>query len=144
MKRSVLTTGVTVVQLLLGLGLAGSCAYLLLLARSSEMGQAGAAQGLEIAAGLIAPFGLLALAGAYGLWRNKLWSWWLALLVDLALVSLWVGSMIDDGWRDLDMTLVAFTLASLLPVVLLLVPGVRRFYWGKSGSQVPPPAATHV
>jgi hypothetical protein len=144
MQRPVLATGVTVVQLLLGLALAGTCAYLLVLARGPQQSSdaAGARQGLELAAAMVAPLALLVLAAAYGLARRRRWGWWLALLMDFMLVILWVYSMIDDGWRNLDWTVVGFTAASLLPLVLLLVPAVRRFYWARP--QVQPPAATHV
>ena len=142
MQRSALATAVTVVQFLLGLTLVGTCIYLLLLSRGAQSSGSVGIPGLLLVAVLFAPVALLVLLGAYGLARSRRWGWWVALLTDSAVTFLWVYSMVDDGWRNLDMTLVAYAAGSLLPVVLLLLPSVRRFYWARP--RVQPPAGTHV
>ena len=143
MKRSGLITGVTTMQLLMALLLVGLCAYLFFLARSPETRQASdpsaAVWGLEVAAGIIAPFASLALAGAYGMWRDRLWGWWLSFLADAIFAGVLVYSVIDDGWSNADTELVICTVVSLLPVILLLLPSVRRFY--RAASQPPATAA---
>lgn len=142
MQRSALATAVTVVQFLLGLTLVGTCIYLLLLWRGAQSSGSVGIPGLLLVAVLFAPVALLVLLGAYGLARSRRWGWWVALLTDSVVTFLWVYSMVDDGWRNLDMTLVAYAAGSLLPVVLLLLPSVRRFYWARP--RVQPPAGTHV
>jgi hypothetical protein len=42
--------------------------------------------------------------------------------------------MIDEGWNGIDPQLVSFTLLSLLPVILLFLPVVRKFHWRKPGT----------
>ena len=67
--------------------------------------------------------------------KNKLWGWWLAFLADWAAVLALVYSMIDDGWRNIDSALVTVTAVCLAPGILLLLPGVRRFYWEKPAAR---------
>ena len=128
-------TGAKVVQLLVGASWLGVVVFLLWLIGAPETRQVpdprGAVWGLEVAVGIVAPIALLGLAGAYGTLRNQLWGWCVALLADLAALLMLVYGMIDDGWRDIDPALVSITAASAAPMVLLLLPGVRRFYWGK-------------
>lgn len=128
-------TGTKVVQLSVAASWLGVVVFLLWLIRAPETRQVpdprAAVWGLEVAVGIVAPIALLGLAGAYGTTRNRLWGWWVALLVDLAAVLMLVFGMIDDGWKNIDPALVSITAASAAPIVLLLLPGVRRFYWGK-------------
>jgi uncharacterized membrane protein (DUF2068 family) len=134
-KRSLLITGVIALHFVLALLWLCVSIYLLWLTRSPATRQGSdstaAVLGLEIAAAVLAPPALLGLIGAYGLKANKLWGWWLALLVDAALFLVFAYSMVDDGWRNIDTDMVAFTAASLVPVILLLLPAVRRHYWRK-------------
>ena len=71
MKRSGWVTGVTVIQFLLALTLAGLTIYLLVLARSAailnEKDGAEAAHGLRIAAGIFTPLALIYFASVFGL-----------------------------------------------------------------------------
>jgi hypothetical protein len=133
MRRSVWLSGATLTQLLLGVLFSGVSLFLLSLVRSPEIKQGeGAAEaiwGIKIAAGIIGPLAFLVLAGAYGLWKDRLWGWWLACLTDLGLVSVFAYSLIDDGLHNIDWEMVVFTLAPLIPAVLLLLPAVRKFYW---------------
>jgi hypothetical protein len=134
-KRPVAVTSVTLVQYLLGFLWLVITLYLLFISRSAEMKQgsdsAGAIRGLEIAAAIVAPGAVFGLIAAYALGKGKLWGWWLSLIINAAFAAILIYSMIDEGWDSPDMELVAFTLLSLLPVVLLFLPVVRQFYWRK-------------
>ena len=138
LKRPVAVTSVTLLQFLLGLFWLGITLYLLILSRSSEMKQgadpAAAMRDLEIAAAVLAPGAVFGLIAAYALRKDKVWGWWLSLTINAAFAAVLIYSMIDDGWNSLDPDVVAFTLLSLLPVVLLFLPVVRKFYWRKTGT----------
>jgi hypothetical protein len=58
--------------------------YLLVLARTSETRSGPDAQasiaGLKIAAAVVGGPALIALAAWIGLWKEKLWGWWLTVL----------------------------------------------------------------
>lgn len=133
-KRPVAVTSVTLLQFLLGFLWLGITIYLLVLSRSAEMkgyDSGAAVRGLEIAAAIVSPGAIFGLIAAYALRKDKLWGWWLSSIINGAFAALLIYSMIDDGWRDLDSEMVGFTLLSLIPVVLLLLPSVRKFYWRK-------------
>ena len=119
MKRSGRITGVTIMQLLIALLLVGLCAYLLLLARFPQTrpgsAPASAVWGLEIAAGTIAPFASLALVGSYGMWRDRLWGWWLAFLADGIFAGVLMYCVADDGWNNADPELIVSTAIFLVP-----------------------------
>lgn len=142
MKRSTLITGVTVIQLLLGLFYMGVSILLLYLTRSPAIRQghdpAATIWGLKLAAGMIGPLALLAIAGAYGLRKNRLWGWWISFLNNFGVASALAYGAIDDGWNNLDPELIVPALVLVIPVVLLLLPAVRRFYWRSSGPQLQP------
>lgn len=137
-KRPVAVTGVTLLQFLLGFLWLGITIYLLLVSRSARIKQghdpAAVILGLEIAAAVVAPGAVFGLIAAYALRKDKLWGWWLSLIINAAFAAVLIYSMIDDGWNNLDLELVAFTLLSLLPVLLLFLPVVRKFYWRKPGT----------
>ena len=134
MKRSSWITGIIVLQLLYVLVLLALSVYFLLLARTSESRSGpdaeGAALGLKIAAGVLGGPALVAFVGWVGLWKEKLWGWWLTLITDLGLVGAFVYSAVDDGWKNIDWDLVILTGLSVLPVIFSLLPKVRRFYCG--------------
>jgi hypothetical protein len=96
-------------------------------------------KGLTIAAAIVGFPGFFALVGWLGLWRKKLWGWWLSVATDLGLVAMFVYSLIDDGWKDIDWDVVVLTGITLVPVIGLLLPRVKRFYWGSGGSSAAPP-----
>jgi len=133
MKRSGWVTGVVVMQSLLALCFVGTCVFLLTLIGAPEVkpGQdaAAAIRGLKVAAGVVGPLALVVAVSAYGLWKSRLWGWWLALFTDMGLLGAFVYGMIDDGWGDIDWDMFAITTAVVVLVVLLLLPVVRRFYW---------------
>lgn len=134
-KRPVAVTSVRVLQFLLGFLWLGLTIYLLLISRSVAIKQgpdsAAVILGLKIASAVVAPGAVFGLMAAYGLRKDKLWGWWLSLLINAAFAAVLIYSMIDDGWNGLDPEEVAFTLLSLLPVILLFLPVVRKFYWCK-------------
>ena len=134
-KRPVAVTSVTLLHYLLGFLWLGITLYLLFVSRSAEMKKgsdsAAAIRGLEIAAAVVAPVAVFGLIAAYALGKGKVWGWCLSLAINAAFAAVLIYSVIDDGWNSLDPELVAFTLLSLLPVILLFLPVVRKFYWRK-------------
>ena len=119
-------------QLLWALALIGISVYLIGLAHISAIrngpGAAEAASGLKIAALTLFLPALLATISWYGLWKQKPWGWWLAVVANLAVMSILVYSMIDDGWSYFDWDLAGLALASAVIPILLLLPVVRKFY----------------
>jgi hypothetical protein len=87
MKRSGWVTGFVVMQAVWTLALIALPVYLLFLARSPAIlnGADGkdAAYGLKIGAAVVAVPALSAIVLSYGLWKEKLWGWWLGLLSNL-------------------------------------------------------------
>ena len=65
----------------------------------------------------------------YGLWKNKLWAWWLGFLLNLAAAGTLVYSVIDDGWRNSDATDIALPVVFIVLLALFVMPAVRRHYW---------------
>lgn len=139
MRRSGWITGVVVMQAFWALALVALPIYLLVLARSRAIvaGPSGAeaASGLKIAAAVFVLPTLLAIASFYGLWKDKLWGWWLALVSNTLMLAMFVYSMVDDGSVDWDM--LALTVISAILPILLLTPVVRKFYWGAAVSLPP-------
>jgi uncharacterized membrane protein (DUF2068 family) len=127
---------VAVIQLFFRVALAGGGFYLLWLTRTAEMRNARDAEmaihGLYIAAALFLPLGLLVLIGGAAMWKGKLWGWWLAMITDASLMLVFVYSLIDDGLKRADSDDIAATVLSIIPVILLLLPAVRKSYWRKS------------
>jgi hypothetical protein len=143
-KRSGWITGVVVLQFLYVLVMLALPVYLLVLTRTSETRSGPDAaeeiSGLRIAAAVVGAPALVALVAWFGLWKGKLWGWWLTVLTDLGLVGDFVYSLIDDGWKNVEWDVVALTLVGVLPVIYLLLPEVRKFYWRGSGDELQPAA----
>jgi uncharacterized membrane protein (DUF2068 family) len=141
MRRSSLIVGVTIVELLLALLLVGISIFLVVWMRSPEVQQSSNAAdeifGLKMAAGVLVIPGVSMLLAALGLWKDKLWGWWLALLVDLAIAVTLIYGVIDDGWRVADSEDISLAVISVVPIVLLLIPAVRKHYWQGSDSSLP-------
>ena len=112
MKRSGWVTGTIVMQLLWALALTVLFVYLIVLAHTAAVrngpGGAEAAWGLKIAALIMFLPALMAIISGYGLWKHKLWGWWLAVLANLVVTSILFYSMIDDGWSHLDLDFAGF------------------------------------
>ena len=133
MKRSGWATGAIVAHFLCGALLLATCMLLLILTRHPEVrygkDAADVVRWLKIAFGLLAPIAGVVFAGAWGLAKNKLWGWWLALLTDAGLFGTFLYGMIDDGLSNIDWDMFAFTAGTLVLTLWLLLPPVRRFYW---------------
>jgi hypothetical protein len=146
-KRSRWVTGALVLQLLYTLMLLALPVYLLGLTRAPETRSGPDAQasitGLEIATAIIGGPALVGLVGWLGLWKEKLWGWWLTVLTDLGLVAALVYSMMDDGWHNIEWDVVVVSVIGVVPVVYLLLPQVRRFY-RRGGAQMAAAAAVDL
>jgi hypothetical protein len=144
-KRSGWITGVVVLQLLYVLVMLALPVYLLALTRTSETRNAPDAaeevSGLKIAAAVVGTPAIMALIAWFGLWKEKLWGWWLTVLTDLGLVGVFVYSLIDDG-KNVDWEVVVLTIITVIPVVYLLLPRVRKFYWRRNVSELAPAAVS--
>jgi len=140
-KRSGWITGVVALQVLYTVGLLALPVYLLMLTRTSEIrsGHDAAEEiaGLRIAAAVLGGPALVALVAWIGLWKGKLWGWWLTVLMDLGFVGMFVYSLVDDGWHNIDWAVVVLSVMAVVPVVYLLLPPVRSFYWRGGVSQLP-------
>jgi|SRR5215471_17020906 len=126
MNRSGWITGAIVVQALWAVALTGLVVLLLVMARTASPESSA---GLKTAAAILGVPTLLAISSWYGLWKQTLWGWWLALLTNFALLAIFVYSMVDDGLRNMDWEMAGITVTSAITPVLLLIPAVRRFYW---------------
>ena len=126
MNRSGWITGAIVVQALWALALVGLAVFLLILARTASP---EVSAGLKTGAEVLGMPALLAIASWYGLWKETLWGWWLALVTDFGLLAIFIYSVVDDGWGNIDWEMVGITVISAIVPVALLIPVVRRFYW---------------
>jgi uncharacterized membrane protein (DUF2068 family) len=127
-KRSGWMTGIVALQFLYALMLLALAIYLISETLDGPNAQASIV-GLEIAAAVIGGPALVALVGCIGLWKEKLWGWWLTVVADLGLVAVLVYSMMDDGWHNVEWDVVVLSVIPLLVVVCLLLPPARRLYW---------------
>jgi uncharacterized membrane protein (DUF2068 family) len=72
---------------------------------------------------------VVSLFNAYGIWRRRLWGWWLSLVADLMWPTLGVAEIAAAGsWKNIDVPFVPVAALSLPSAMLLLLPSVRRFY----------------
>ena len=126
-------TGAIVMQFLWAFVLLALPAYLLLLTRSSailsEQDAAEAISGLRIAAAILVLPAIAAAVAWFGLWKRKLWGWWVGLAGDLGIVAMLVYSLLDDGLHNPDWEMGGLTITAVVPLAFLLLPAVRRSYW---------------
>jgi uncharacterized membrane protein (DUF2068 family) len=145
-NRSGWITGVVVLQLLYVLVMLALPVYLLVLTQTPETRNGPDAaeeiSGLRIAAAMVGAPALVALVAWFGLWKEKLWGWWLTVLTDLGLVGVFVYSLIDDGWKNVDWEVAVMTMIAVVPVVYLLLPRVRKLYWRRNVSELASAAAS--
>ena len=131
MKRPLLITVVNVLETLLGLLLAGLTAYLLTLTRSpetlAEPDAADSIHGLLIGAAVLGVPALITLIASWGLWKGRFWGWVLALATDVGVLAVLGYSAVGEGSRDWDD--IALAVGCVVPIALLLLPQVRKFYW---------------
>jgi succinate dehydrogenase/fumarate reductase cytochrome b subunit len=131
MKRSPLITIVNVLQSFLGLVLAGLTVYLLALTRSREtLAEPDASEtvhGLLIGAVVLGVPALITLVAAWGLWKRRFLGWALSLATDVGVLAVFVYNIVGENDREGNEIALAATF--VLPVVLLLLPAVRKFFW---------------
>jgi hypothetical protein len=132
-RRSGWVTGATLLHASEGVFFLGISLYLWLLTFSAEIKHGAEAadtvHGLKIAAGVLTLPGILVIIGAYGLWKSKLWAWWFALMVDVGWSSVLLYSLIDDGWANLDVAVLALFAISTFLMLFLALPSPRKYYW---------------
>ena len=131
MKRSPLITIVNVLQSFLGLVLAALTVYLLALTRSREtLAEPDASEtvhGLLIGAIVLGVPALITLVAAWGLWKRRFWGWALSLATDVGVLAVFVYNMVGENDREGDE--IALAAGFVVPIVLLLLPAVRKFFW---------------
>jgi len=131
MKRSPLITIVSVLQSFLGLVLAGLTVYLLVLTRSretlAEPDAADTVHGLLIGAVVLGVPALITLVAAWGLWKRRFWGWALSLATDVGVLAVFVYNVVGENDREGDE--IALAASFVVPIVLLLLPAVRKFFW---------------
>ena len=134
MKRPAPVVVVNVVQTLLGLLLAGITVYLIVLTRSketlAEQDAADAVRGLLIGALVLGIPAVITLIAAVGLWKGRFWGWVLSLATDVGVVAVLVYSLMDEN--EIDAEMLVMTAGFVVPLVLLLLPVVRKFFSTKS------------
>jgi hypothetical protein len=131
MKRSPLITIVNVLQSFLGLVLAGLTGYLLALTRSREtLAEPDASEtvhGLLIGAVVLGVPALITLVAAWGLWKRRFWGWALSLATDVGVLAVFVYNVVGENDREDDE--IALAAGFVVPIVLLLLPAVRKYFW---------------
>jgi hypothetical protein len=134
MKRSPLITVVYVLQFLLGLVLAGLSVYVLTLTRSQETladpDAADTVHGLLIGALVLGIPALITLTAAWGLCKGKLWGWVLSLATDVGVLAVFTYDMLGESSRDGSD--IALAVSFVVPLILLLLPPVRKHFWSAS------------
>jgi hypothetical protein len=137
MKPSLLVKVGILLQFLLGLLLAGLTVYVLALTRSpetlAEPDGAEAIHGLLVGAVVLGVPAVITLVAAWGLWKRRFWGWVLSLATDVGMLGVLLYNMIDE--RDLDGSESALAAAFVVPLVLLLLPTVRKFYWNAASPE---------
>jgi len=135
MKRSPLITIVNVLQSSLGLALAGLTVYVLALTRSREtLAEPDAAEtvhGLLIGAVVLGVPALITLVAAWGLWKRRFWGWALSLATDVGVLAVFVYNAVGENDREGDE--IALAASFVVPIVLLLLPAVREYFWNATG-----------
>lgn len=130
MKRPALVTVIASLQSLLALILAAGTVYLVWLAHSpqilAEPDGADAAHGIMIGAVAAGGTTVIVLISCWGLWKNKRWGWWLAMMVHVIIVAVMGYGTVDDSPIDMDSFVI--TLCFLAFLIFLLIPKVRKFY----------------
>ncbi len=130
MSRPKMVTAAAVVHTadtLLVLALAIAC---FILTRSNSVRSlresAEAIRGLIIGGSILAAVAVVYAVGASGLWRSRRWGWWVSFLTNAAFVLAVLADIFVDHDRDPDNWIAAAIFAR--PVVLLCLPGVRKFF----------------
>jgi hypothetical protein len=140
MKRPWLIATITTIHVVYALALAGLAVFVLLQTRSpeilSEPDAKDAIYGLEMGSLALGVPALILFAAVYGLWKGKLWGWWLAFLIDVSVDGVLIYSVFEDGWRQAESDDVVLALCFASLPILLLLPKVFRFYWKMTNPQL--------
>jgi hypothetical protein len=146
MSRPRSVTAVITIHAVATMALIGLCVYLLWLTHSPEIlsdkDAASAIQGLKIGALILGIPAALWIPGIYAMWKRRRWGWWLTLITGLGTASVFVYSMIDDGWKAVDPEDASANAAFAILPILLLLPKVRRYY--RHSKSNPSPAMGNV
>jgi hypothetical protein len=140
MKRSWLIATVTTIHVGFALALAALAVFVLLQTRStetlSEPDAKEAIYGLQMGSLALGVPALILFAAVYGLWKGKLWGWWLAFLIDVSVDGAFIYSVFEDGWRQAESEDVVLAICFASLPILLLLPRVFRFYWKRTNPQL--------
>ncbi len=144
MKRPALVTVTAAAQSVIAALVIALSVYLLVLTRSAEIRTNKDApeviKGLLIAAAVTGGWAMLASIVSVGLWRKWRWGWWLALVFNALTAALILSDSIDGSTgskfidrvmyflRDFEEWSPAIIFIGI--VTVLLLPSVRRFYFG--------------
>lgn len=114
-------------QLFYAISLIGVSLYLLILGYRWDF-RIETAKDMIVASAILGAPGVLAFGGWWGLQKQKLWGWVIALCADTLLVFIFTYSVADDGVRNTDWDMAAYTILSWIVAACLLIPSVRRYY----------------
>ena len=127
-------SGINWVQWLLGVISAALVVYLLALTRSQETlnakDPAEEIHGLEIGAAALALPALVYVVSAYGMQKGRRWGWRLALVMNIVSAATFVYGIFDVETRQVDKDVIPFAAGFVVVVAWLLLPTVRKFFWG--------------
>src|SRR6266567_3261 len=70
---------------------------------------------------------LITLVAAWGLWKRRFWGWALSLATDVGVLAVFVYNVVGENDREGDE--IALAAGFVVPIVLLLLPVVRKFSW---------------
>jgi uncharacterized membrane protein (DUF2068 family) len=131
-NRSTLVTCVVLYQLVVALGLLAISVFLMWLTRTQEAlkgpDATEAVAGMKVAAMVVTVPAVVFVIAVFGMWKCRLWGWWLALVTGLAMLGMLLYSMIDEGWTYIERDDIIATATCFITPVLLLLPKVRKFY----------------
>ena len=84
--------------------------------------------GLGMVAAVSLALSLIAGVSWFGLLKQQPWGWWMALVCNVSILLMLSYSMNDDGWDNIDPEMALITVLAVIPVLVLLLPAVVRFY----------------
>lgn len=148
-KRSTLVTCVVLFQLVVALGLLAISVFLVWLTRT-QLTLKGpdateAVAGMKVATVVVTIPAVILVVAVFGMWKCRLWGWWLALATGVAMLGMLLYSTLNEGWTYIERDDMIGMAVCIIPPVLLLLPGIRKFYrtWPaapQSESSEPKPA----
>jgi len=141
-NRSTLVTCVVLYQLVVALGLLAISVLLVWLTRTQETlkgpDATEAVAGMKVASVVVTIPAVILLIAVFGMWKCRLWGWWLALLTGVAMVRTILFGTIDEGWSYIERDDIVGVAICLVSPILLLLPKVRNFYRAGSGAALSP------